>query len=643
MVKKGNLEGRFGIKDWLLSLLIALPILLFYGPMINLGCDNVNMIQHFDRDESLLIEFAGRTYSQGLIPLESRIGYPQVFYYSAGIFLFPYTIFKGIDHHMITVVLRGFNLLIAFSLVIFIYFFALRFFKSRFVAFLSSLLLGTTPQILWWAINSRPHLLSVFFMLIAVYYCFKLVERNQKHPMVLAVLFIGLATATNMFGIFLIPSLCVALLYNFTKIKTSDLFNSLISVSHYIYVISSCIILSGIMIPVFLVWLYFKSIKGFRILGINNLQQFLNFRNFKIILLLGLLIVAIGAVLFTINFITRKLSKDNSKIENYRVPLLINKTIIYFTLILIAVGLIFFITNPTYFLFPVQTVKSTFLQLAMTTMGSHLNSFNRPVFDPAALKWFAMLFDNNLLNLWFGLLFIVYLLYEMLNFRKNWQANREFVVERIVIWVFALFLLTVMFICVSHRPHHYLLPIIPLIGIFIPYGISEIIKKTKLKSLRLFLIVIFSAFLCLGFYSRAQKIIRFYLDRKQWNNISEPGIAIGKWLESEFPQNTSIWKDSEDFYIPPKFTRVFFITQNDDITANFFKISKLNPDVLVITSFLDPELGSARKISRAIKEGVLPGYKLIRVFKYSGPLGLGNSAHGAYKEIYIYSKINQGY
>ncbi len=638
MIKKPlTKDSRPIIKDWLLCLLIALPILFILIPMLNLGTDNFNMVRHFDRDESDLIEFAGKTYSHGLIPLEKDIAYPQLFYYASGIFLFPYTLLKGIDYHLIIVYLRSFNLLMVFISLIFTYFFALRFFKSRFAAFLSCLLLATNKQIFWLAVNSRPHLLSMFFILAAFYCCFKIVEKYQKGVFILAGIFTGLAAATNLFGIFLIPSLSIALFYSFTKEKTADLLTGLKSKFRLIYALSFSLICTAAIIPAFCIFMYFKRTRWFNFIGIYSLQQFLNFRNFKILLLACMLVIAIGILWFVINYFTSVSVRKHTTEDGNRPLLLFDKSILYSVLLIIGTGLVFLCTNPAYFLFPIQNIKTLLVQLAQTTMGPQLNYFRRPIFDFNASQWFLMLFDNNVFNVWFGILLLAYALYEIFNFKNNWKRNRDFVMQRILIWVFVLFLFLVLFICVSHRPHHYLLPMVPLLGVLIAFGINETMKWIRITWLRWLCMGIFSGLLLLGFYFRFQGIFEFWRFKKQCNS-GEFGMIIGKWLQDKFPRTATIWKDSQDFYIPSYFDNIDYIKAADNITQKYSDIIKINPDILVITSEFDLELKNAQNIEKAINVGVLRNYKKIKIFKYSGPLELGKTDHGKYKEIVIYAR-----
>lgn len=153
-----NIINNCWIKNALIPFLLIVPILWFAFPVINFGTDNLRMISHFDNDESVLVKFAGQTYSQGLIPVETGAAYPQLFYYTAGIVLFPLTCLNGVNYQAIVIGLRFLNVLVALATVLFMCFFCLKYLKSIWMAITYCLLLLTTPNYLSWTVKYNSKL-----------------------------------------------------------------------------------------------------------------------------------------------------------------------------------------------------------------------------------------------------------------------------------------------------------------------------------------------------------------------------------------------------------------------------------------------------------------------------------------------------
>jgi hypothetical protein len=174
------------------------------------------------------------------------------------------------------------------------------------------------------------------------------------------------------------------------------------------------------------------------------------------------------------------------------------------------------------------------------------------------------------------------------------------------------------------------------------YGAYEIIKKIRILYLCWFLVIIFSTVLFFGFYFRAKRIYEFYITKKQCNREEFAIMTIGKWLEKRFPSGVVIWKDSQDFYISPLFKNVFSMPPGGEINKYFAEINNLGPGILVITNQYDPELKNIAEINKAVEEKEIAGYKIIKIFRYRGPLELGISGYGKYKQVNIYEKITKG-
>lgn len=627
---------EFWLRNVLIPGLLTLPVLSFAIPAIFEGTENIEMIRHFDQDEVLLVEFAGRIYSKGLTPFE--YGYPHFFYYLGGIFLVPYTFLKGLNYQVIAIALRTLNLLAVLATIIFLYFFCLRFFKSIFVAVLSCALFITTPEYLWWVVNCRPHPLEIFFILLTFYFCFQLVKKYQPKIFVKAVISAGMAASVKYGGIFMIPVIWIISLFHMVNETPEKLAEYIKSKYKLIYSISGVI---ATFIFLFLTGATLFLIKHKELLyrtKINGLNDFLRIRDIRIFIIFAVLTFSMSLTWVGINKLCRILSKNKLLVERYRYWFIINKSFLFFCYIVISMSLIFLLSNPTYWIFPVTTAKSLMRHFTLTTMGTNVDlGLNSAVFDLGRLVWFKMLFDRNLLGVWIGMLLGCYIFYEIIFLKRNWKNDKFFVIQRGNFWIYIFSLMSILFIFVSHRPHHYLLPIVMVAGVLTSFGIVSITKHTKSVFLRWILAIIFIFLLILGFCTRIPDILfnhKLLISKKK-----DTGLIVGSWLEDNYGLNTTIWKDDAEFYIPPEFNNVYSTEDFSNINKLFKQINVLNPDILIITNENDPDLNNIKEVNRAIKSRVLKGYKLMKIFKYQGYLTLGESERGKYKEINIYQKI----
>ncbi|MBP7088554.1 MAG: glycosyltransferase family 39 protein [Candidatus Omnitrophica bacterium] len=630
------LQNNFWIKNITIPALLILPVLLFAVPAIPQGVGNIEMIRHFDPDEVLLVEFAGKIYSKGLTPFE--YAYPQFFYYLGGIFLGPYTFLKGLNYQIVTIILRSLNLLAVLSTIVLLYFFCLRFFKSMAIAILSCIILITTPEYLWWIVNCRPHPLEIFFILLTFYFCFQLIEKYQLKVFLKAVISAGLAASVKYGGIFMVPVLWAAFMFSTKGLSLQKLTEYIKSKYKLISFITKIIFIS-VSLTIISITIFFITHQGlFHRTKIKGLADFLQIRNIRILIALVTIIIIGNFIWMYINKVCKKLYPDQAINKKYRYLFIINKSLLIIFYIVASMLLIFLVFNPTYWIFPQTTAKSLIRHFTLTTMGTNVDlGLNSAIFDFNRLIWLKMFFDNNLLGINIGILLGCYVLYEIIFLRRNWKNDRTLMLQRSIFWIYITFFMFILFLLITHRPHHYLLPIAMISGILTSFGIVEVSRKAKSKFFRLSWIFLSSFLLATGISARIPEIVfnHWALTDKE----KDTGLIVGKWLSDNYDSSILIFKDSEEFYIPPKFNNVYFRENNSDINELFKQIAVINPDILVITNENYFYFTNIKMIDKAIKEDILTRFKKIKTFDYFGPLALGRGRYGKYKQIYIYSKI----
>jgi len=500
---------NYWMKNILIILLLILPILWFVFPAISIGTDNLDTIKYFDNDESILVKFAGKTYSQGLIPMEDGAAYPQLFYYIAGVVLVPFTLLKGVNYQVIVIGLRGFNVLIALFTVIFFYFFTLKYFKKTWIAILCCFLLISTPNYLTWTLNSRPHILALLFALVGLSFCLKMVEENKPKNFWGAVLFSAFAVSTNLlFGVVAIPAIWVASLYNSSKLQTMQLVENLKSKYKLINLIASFIVVAAISFFALGVFVLVKYQGLFYRNKIHGVGDFLQIRNVRMIMILvGILLLA-GITWLIINNLLMKQIKEEGMNQRYRPLFIANDGLLSMFYMVCLVSTMFLVLTPTYWLFPLVTAKVLFSQFLATTVGTGPDiGINEPLVNSGRFVWLKMVFEQQLLGIWIGCLFFCYLIYELVFLKKNWHQDQQFLMQRGILWIYIMALMLVLVVFVTHTPHHYLLPISSIMTLFTSFGIVQIVKENRIKTLKWLALVSFILFLAIGIYARATEIV----------------------------------------------------------------------------------------------------------------------------------------
>jgi len=428
-----------------------------------------------------------------------------------------------------------------------------------------------------------------------------------------AIIFAGLAASVKYGGVFMIPAIWTVCLYNAARECSSTLIEYVRSKHRIILSISWGIIFSIISIFAIASFLLFKHQELLYRTKIKGLYDFLHIRNVRILIVFMVIVFVIGVIWLGVNKSCKMFSRSKILSKKYRYLAIVNKSFLFLFYIISSIFFIFTILNPTYWLFPVATGKSVVGQFMMTTMGTNIDvGINTPIFDLNRLIWFKMLFDKRLLGIWIGILFCCYLAYEVISLKKNWIQNQKFVFQRFLLWIYMVSLLSVLVVLVSHRPHHYLLPVVLVVGVLTSFSIVQIVMQTKIKKNRVFLCIFFATFLSLAMYTRGGKIVNrrnLLLDRKK----NDTGVMIGEWLSESFSADKKIWKDYNTFYIPPEFSKVFYPKMNRYIDVA--QINSIKPDILVFTS---PR--SVAEFEELSKQGRLSEYRQRKHIKYSNKL-----------------------
>jgi len=183
----------------LLAVLAVVP--LGYGvPVLGLGLDDLDMVRHFDDDEWGLYQVWIQAYTQGPLyapEFDPFLGYPKLFYNTAGVFLYPYSQLNGEDVGAVITTLRSLNTVFGIGAVFVLFFLTRYVFRSNWTAFIASGLFALTPQFLSWTTNSRPNPLEWLLILTSLLVLVRMCERFSFRLVLLAILAGALAFATK--------------------------------------------------------------------------------------------------------------------------------------------------------------------------------------------------------------------------------------------------------------------------------------------------------------------------------------------------------------------------------------------------------------------------------------------------------------
>ena len=90
----------------LLSLCFLISLIIINAfPALLKGVDNGRLIKHFNSDEGEIVSFYNDFYKRLFVTPPTIVSYPTMFYYTAGVYLFPYSsLNKSRDNHTVIAV-----------------------------------------------------------------------------------------------------------------------------------------------------------------------------------------------------------------------------------------------------------------------------------------------------------------------------------------------------------------------------------------------------------------------------------------------------------------------------------------------------------------------------------------------------------
>ncbi|MFC1478315.1 ArnT family glycosyltransferase, partial [Candidatus Margulisiibacteriota bacterium] len=544
-------------------------------------------------------------------------GYPTFFYYVAGIVLFPFSVLFGLKLGMLTLTLRLFNVIFGGLLLGLIYTFSIYLFKNRYYAFLSGLLLVSTPAFIGAIANIRPHPLELLLIFLSLYFILKAIDNYKFQYIAFSIIFAALVFATKFSGFFLLP--IIAVIYFISTRNTKSLsyndYQQKYKILTYIFSLL-CIILG---VTVFAGIFYVLAFLPSRQFGTTAFEQYgiikSLLRSDTIIggIVSGAMIFG-GLFLLVLNILIAKYHRAKDSVRE-RFLLEVNRFAISTIGFVVVFVVVFLITNPHFIFYPLKSFIEHSRQLTweIKSQGADKNPF----------LWFTNLSSNILIgkNAW---IFIFTLgLSELVYLKRSWQENKIFNYKRYILAGYAIAFFIFLFFAIGRQPHHYQLPIVIIFYLLFPFVFFVLSKsqiRNWLKIAIYFILVIAIA------YNVNEKIPMLNKDRKtKMAMMDDIALEYGRWLKTNINHNTSILA-GRYVYIPSVFQNAVKIDNNDQIELDK-NIIKYEPELIAIKDdrsewFVSP---------------ILKAYYLqIKVFegKTVGVSGKTNS------KIYFYQKSN---
>ena len=206
--------------------LFGIPLLVYAMPIILQGIDNLRLIEVFSTDEALAVSIVTNMIEhRSLVPgLRGSyfFNYGALYFYLSLLLVAAYTlVFPAATTPAVILSLRSTTVLFGVLSLCATYLLARTMYSGR-VSLLASLLLVVTPNFLEWSVTAHPDIPQMFFTILAIYYCYRLVLSYSVKTLILASLFAGLSFGTKYAGFLLLPVIGLSNVLSLVKNMSRD-------------------------------------------------------------------------------------------------------------------------------------------------------------------------------------------------------------------------------------------------------------------------------------------------------------------------------------------------------------------------------------------------------------------------------------
>ena len=635
----------------LLVVLAAVP--LGYGiPVIGLGLEDEGMARHFDDDEWGLYQAWVKAYTEGPLyapEFDPFLGYPKLFYNTAGVFLYPYSQANGEDVGAVIATFRSLNIIFGVA-GIFVLFFLTRYvFRSNWTAFIAAGLLALTPQFLMWTTNSRPNPLEWLLIFASLFVLVRMCERFTFRLVLWAILIGALAFATK-YGalpiLILVPLVTLYLIrgQRGDQNRFTEIVQEQVSIYRYLLpVLALLMALSAAWLLLSLrshdwnaVSMSYNWVEpGIQPWRLPRLLEILEAQRLLVNVAVwggavGLVLGAVMAMLVQ----ARLRAWASMGIIQPGIP-------IYATLfvgLVIVSGVmytvVFLVTGPAFIAHPSHFFTHVGFEFRYITLGSSFGEGG----SPSYLAFFKMV-GREFHPGWLAFIPILgYAAYVNIKAVNNSPVQRN---QRLVLWGFVLLAVA---IYLGSKSAPSLRHILPAVAILYALGADVVVREFghwKQSRAAGVMAVAMAALLTIGIGMNARES---YSD---WSQLrfkpQDTGIQVGDWLKERYPEDTRLMTDYIRFYVPPYFTQAANTTtaewdryRGPDVNQAVIDwIVSFDPQVLVV-SHPQQYNNFVNVLPLLESDPVLKSrnYRLVKEFEYQRP----DRQRYEYKRILVYEK-----
>ena len=574
------------VKKWLplvLTLIILISVVFYVFPSVRLVTNDMNLLTYQNGDQGVICKnymgFYNHYFSGTNMVPKGDAGYPTFFYYLAGLVFFPIALISGLQLSVLLFGLRFLNLVIGISTILLCYFIVLKLYRNHWLSFLTSLLLLSTTQIIYWWADIRPHPLELFMTLLSVFFIFQSIDKYSFKRIVLATIFAGLAFGTKFGGFLLLPFIAYIYFLNESTIGSYSVFKKTRRLIFLL--VGYCLIVAGIAFLLLSTW--FIAFYKTKMWGVSYLQHFgfphVFFQReiISAVVFSSIIIIAGCSVLVLLSLLKKAFQTGRAQLE--KKLLLFFDLFFSFTKLAVIFIATFLIVNPHFIFHPYLSILEHGRQTKVEFIGP------KGLFS---LFWISHLYSKYLLGICLSsvLMFCCLLI---VKFRKLlYQNNDKLEKKHLLLIAYSILYLLFLIGVIKFPAHHYELIIVVISCILIPY-IFVIIQKLIFSSVvKNILHVVILLLLVLSFHERLPKLIEEHNSQyARFDKKHDIAWEYGLWMSQNISKTSQIFTSDNRIYVPIEFSQVISscnIQAIDLTTKNvvFFVVSNSDKQFIVL-------------------------------------------------------------
>lgn len=588
----------------LIALVSAFMIWLTW-PAIWTASENTRLVSVFGQGEEEHLKLLRGAIDQKTVKLNFRY-YGHLHF---NIVLIPLLLLSNImqitDQHII-VMLRLVPMMFAIGTII-LTFILVRRYLDHLTAWLSALLLAFVPLVFVEnSSRSRPDSLQVFFLVLCLYFCLRLIEENYSKWLLWASASAGLAFASKYSGMFLLPVIWITRLFSISN--GGDQERIRVSPVQFTKLVRYGMLALGIMGITGGVIVSEDFVKNFIINPGSTIDIT---RELELLFPVRILSIIVGCVLILLSlmrFVWNKIESMPDFVNNLSEHL--------FTLAVF--GAAFVIVSP-FSLVRLSFVKGLLYESRHTTTG-HIF-----VEDKNPLLWLDIMASSRVIGwliLSLAAVSFILSLYKLV--RRGW---RQLLNPEYILWFWVIIYLGFLLFRVRYRAEQYLIPVIPMIMILASLPVSGIIHYfTSNLSKKPAVVFTIATILVLGGLETSQPFRNLYDFRQATLHREQTSVSVntGRWLAEKYPPSVRILYDKYS-YVPP-----IFKDAHETGGGTIPVLEYLKPDIVIVNRMIssiywDTDLAEKYRGEKeeyllrhayylAMKNGAVNDYVLVRDF-----------------------------